>query len=333
MATLLNYTGAATPPPFPEPERFSYRYFERFSPDALARIQRTISVVLDDRTRQFDLFDPPAPASAPDAADFATPAAAPSRDSELGATLSPSQTRCYIDCSARWWFKYGLKLPDPRNGNLALGSAVHKVHELYYKRKLAHEEPFDVEGALEIYRAAWAQQIEGDVRFDAGDDIDALEASGAALVSKWLAEGHPELIEPAAVEQRVAGVIGGVDVQGYIDLRDTSGRIIDLKTAKAKPSGIEPSYAFQLATYRRLDPAATGRAELVTLVKTKTPQLIRQEYEVSAADLSMVERVYPLVQDAIRDGIYVPNRNSVLCSRKNCPFVDACCKEFGGSVE
>ena len=33
------------------------------------------------------------------------------------------------------------------------------------------------------------------------------------------------------------------------------------------------------------------------------------------------------------EGIYFPNRNSNLCSRKYCNFADACCKEFGGCVE
>ena len=39
--------------------------------------------------------------------------------------LSPTQVRCFMDCHARWWFKYNLKHPDPPNGNLALGRAVH----------------------------------------------------------------------------------------------------------------------------------------------------------------------------------------------------------------
>lgn len=40
--------------------------------------------------------------------------------------LSPSQVACFTDCSAKWWFKYRLKLPDPKNANLALGIAVHE---------------------------------------------------------------------------------------------------------------------------------------------------------------------------------------------------------------
>src|ERR1035441_1747888 len=41
--------------------------------------------------------------------------------------LSPSQVRCFFDCQARWWFKYGLQLPERKNSSLALGLAVHQA--------------------------------------------------------------------------------------------------------------------------------------------------------------------------------------------------------------
>jgi hypothetical protein len=42
--------------------------------------------------------------------------------------------------------------------------------------------------------------------------------------------------------------------------------------------------------------------------------------------------MYPLVQDAMRGGLYVPNRASNLCSRKHCAFWKACTAEFGGTI-
>jgi len=58
------------------------------------------------------------------------------------------------------------------------------------------------------------------------EDPAELGACGEALVSKYMDEAAP-LIEPAAVEMRVEGEIG-IRVQGWIDLMDVSGRIIDL---------------------------------------------------------------------------------------------------------
>ena len=69
-----------------------------------------------------------------------------------------------------------------------------------------------------------------------------------------------------------------------------------------------------------------------TPVATKSAQVITQEYTVSPADLKMTEKLYPLVREAMREGIYLPNRGSNLCSRKHCIFAEACEFEFGGFV-
>jgi hypothetical protein len=109
--------------------------------------------------------------------------------------------------------------------------------------------------------------------------------------------------------------------------------VVDVKTAARKPSGISPDYAFQLATYRQITPGATGEARLDTLVKTKTPQLVRQSYAVSQQDLRTTEVLYPLVRDGTASGLFFPNRQSLMCSRRNCAFWRQCQREFGGTVQ
>ena len=183
----------------------------------------------------------------------------------------------------------------------------------------------------EVYDDAW-DAFSADASFSAADDIDELKRSGAVLLRKYLEEVAPE-IRPAALEQQVIGEIGGVKVRGYIDIVDVDGTIVDVKTAAKSPSGISSDYAFQLATYRQLLPAANGKARLDTLVATKTPKLVKIEYEVTAADQLLTANLYPRVREGIREGLYFPNRNSNLCSRKYCNFADACCKEFGGCLE
>jgi PD-(D/E)XK nuclease superfamily len=130
----------------------------------------------------------------------------------------------------------------------------------------------------------------------------------------------------------VAGEIGGVRVRGKVDLLDEEGRVVDVKTAARKPSGIAPDYAFQLATYRQITPGASGEARLDTLVKTKTVQLIQQGYTVAEQDLRATEVLYPLVQEGIANGLYFPNRQSLTCSRRNCAFWRHCEQEFGGTI-
>ena len=48
--------------------------------------------------------------------------------------------------------------------------------------------------------------------------------------------------------------------------------------------------------------------------------------------LRRVQKLYPAVQQAIRAGLFLPNRSSNLCSRKYCSFWRRCEREFGGKV-
>jgi hypothetical protein len=39
-----------------------------------------------------------------------------------------------------------------------------------------------------------------------------------------------------------------------------------------------------------------------------------------------------MVREAMRAGVYLPNRGRNLCSRKHCNFVEACEAQWGGRV-
>ena len=60
----------------------------------------------------------------------------------------------------------------------------------------------------------------------------------------------------------MSGQIAGVSVQGFIEMLDTEGRIIDVKTAKKKPSIVRPDYRLQVSTYDLLCPHSRGTALL-----------------------------------------------------------------------
>jgi len=247
-----------------------------------------------------------------------------------GEQLSPSQARSFLNCSARWAFKYYLSLPDPKSGAQLQGTAVHEAAAENFRQKLETREDLPAAGALAIFRDAWAaHRPEVDFRDD--EDESELKAEGEQLTRQYLEDAAPG-IQPAAVEMPVAGMIGGVRVRGYVDLLDTSGRVIDLKLKKRTPSGASFDEKFQLATYRTLAPAASGAGRVDVLVKKSKPELIQIDYAVTPAELTMVERLYPQVQAAIRGGVFTPNRGSNLCSRKYCPHWRVCEREFGGSV-
>jgi RecB family exonuclease len=249
---------------------------------------------------------------------------------DFGGVLSPSQVRTFRDCGAKWYYKYALGLPDPPNGSLVRGRVVHQMAEAFFQSKLDGRSP-DPDDLQASFEEAW-DTAAAQAAFGADEDVDLLKRQAAMLTRKYLDEVAPE-IEPAALELPVQGVIGGVPVRGFVDLLDTSGRVIDLKTAARKPTGVSADYAFQVATYARLCPGANGKARVDTLVATKSPQVVTQEYTVSLADVKLTEKLYPLVREAMREGIYLPNRSSNLCSYKHCAFAAVCEAEFGGSVK
>jgi hypothetical protein len=140
-------------------------------------------------------------------------------------------------------------------------------------------------------------------------------------------------IKPQAVELPVEGVIAGVRVRGIVDLLDIEGRIIDCKTAARRPTGVTPEYSLQLTTYAMITPGASGACRLNTVTKTKTAQLVQQSCEIGAEERRYAATLYPMAQEAMRDGIYLPRRGSPVCSRRYCGYWRECEREFGGRVD
>ena len=244
--------------------------------------------------------------------------------------LSPTQVRCFMDCQLRWWFKYGLKIPDSQNGRLALGKAIHSALTQNFAQKIETHEDLPSTGVRALFNEAWSLECE-QTEFSDDEDADELAACGASLVMKYADEVAPA-IEPAATEIRVNGEIGGVATQGWIDLIDIEGRIVEIKTAARKPSAIAFDQRFQLATYAQLTPGANGDARVDTLVKTKSPAIVSRSFMCTDAEILATRKIYGLALQAMRKQVYMPNRLSLNCSRRNCNYWRNCEREWGGEV-
>jgi len=177
---------------------------------------------------------------------------------------------------------------------MVLGRAVHAALAQNFAQKLDTYEDLPVPGVRAIFRDSWATERE-QTEFRDDEDPSELALCGEALVSKYMEQQAP-LIQPAAVEMRVEGQIGGIRVQGWIDLIDVDGQIIDIKTAARRPSGVDVDHRFQITTYAQLAPGASGRARVDTLVNTKTPALVSQSFVVTDGDILAINKLYPLAQ-------------------------------------
>lgn len=243
--------------------------------------------------------------------------------------LSPSQAKTFLQCTARWYFKYVEQLADIVTGNLAVGRAVHAAVAAYFRAKRDGRVP-DLEHVAFVYDSAIAEEIE---RAELRDDEDAgdLRDTGRRCVEAYVATAAD--VQPQLVEEWVSGKIGGVAVRGVLDLMDAAGTISDLKTASKKPSGITADYRLQLTMYAMVTPGASGKCRLDTVTKQKTAQVVPQSFDVTARDRQYAEALLPILQDGMKDGRYWPNRDHNLCARKYCPFWRVCESEFGGEVK
>lgn len=254
---------------------------------------------------------------------------APNAAQMPGEVLSPSQAATFVGCSAKYRFKYVLNLPDPSSGGAVRGKAVHKAVEYYMRAKMAGI-TLDTESVMAEWDQIWDLASEG-AEFAAKEIVEELKSSGAVLAAKYLREAAPS-IQPLAVEVPVAGEISGVPVRGIVDILDVDRRIIDIKTSARKPSKVSGDHAFQLATYAALlGPEASGDARIDSLIATKDPQLVQIEHTPGAQGQRFVETMYPLIVEGITNGLFMPDRSSLLCGY--CAYRQVCVAEYGGTFE
>jgi hypothetical protein len=102
------------------------------------------------------------------------------------------------------------------------------------KRETARDLP--LAECVEFFRNALGWQLET-VWLQKDEHPMELLKLGETMIAKYIEEAAPS-IQPAAVESRVSGVIGGVKVSGYVDLLDTEGRLIDSKTSTKSIKGL-----------------------------------------------------------------------------------------------
>ena len=262
---------------------------------------------------------------------FARRLSLPTRAICMTDVLSPSQVRTFSGCEVRWFYEHLLGLPDPPTATMALHNAIRTALMTNFRYKVESKADIQTEGVVGLFRRAWKQQL-ASTNFCEDEVPQAIGKTGEALVRIYMHEVAPQ-IRPAAVERPLRGVLGGVRIRAQVDLMDEDGTIIDVRTADAAPARVDPMQRFEWTTCSRLAEAPSGVVRSDILVTGNTPQLITEKWEVSAADVQWTDALYPLAQEAMRRGYYMPNRNSIHCSRHHCPYWRRCEQDFGGVVE
>jgi putative RecB family exonuclease len=220
--------------------------------------------------------------------------------------ISPTAAKSYLACSLRFWFERVACLKKPTPKNLHLGKAVHAALQAFHLARWrgGDESPEAVAAAFDSAFLRLERE-EGPVNYDDVEEREKFRADGLRVVAAYL--DSPEVLKgkPRAVEVKLTEEITGLSVPltGAMDLVEENLIPIDFKSAAAKPDVEHAAFdhEIQLVSYQLLMEVATGESppslDLVFLVKTKTPQVIR--VKSAPADKHRKKRVTALLETAV----------------------------------
>ena len=259
---------------------------------------------------------------------------------------SVSSIKGFHACQLQWWFKRRGEKEEFRPLPLVEGIVLHAALAFHLKGRQSGKTPDEAE-VLELLDAVlFDQEMQGAVRWGQKTREEILERLGG-LYRLWRERFKPEG-DIFAVEQEVRTHLPGIDLPllGYADLVLKTGKglvVVDFKTTASRPQGddlFDPIDLQKLAMTRGIE-AATGEPVVKWswqhLVKTKTPQLVDDPWEVNAedreADLAKLRSIVNpsiAMMRLVEEGKVAPvPTQSFFSPCGNCPYRVACAKFTG----
>jgi putative RecB family exonuclease len=220
--------------------------------------------------------------------------------------ISPTAAKAYLSCSLKFWFERVACIRKRTPAALHLGKAVHAALQAFHLARWRGGDD-SPEAVAAAYEDAFLrlERDEGPVNYDDEAEREKCRLDGLRVVAAYLDSPEAMKDKPRAVEVMLKEEIPGLSVPltGAMDLVEGNFTPVDFKSAAAKP---DPGHAafdheIQLVSYQLLLEAATGETppslDLVFLVKTKTPQVIR--VPSPPADAHRKRRVIALLETAV----------------------------------
>lgn len=231
-------------------------------------------------------------------------------------SISSSQITCYLGCPLQYKFRYVDRLPRPwRVSAMAFGSSIHSAIEWFHRERLADRIPLD-SAVVAVFLSDWYAQSVEPLVFADGESYELLADKGAQMVRLYVNESQRSV--PSAVEERFSvGLVDaesweelGVDLHGVIDLVESDGTVVDLKTAGRSFDVGSIERHLQLSIYALAVMVRDGnipKLRIDALLKTKVPRLERYEVHRSVSDLAWAAQLIKGVVEAIDAKQFFPN--------------------------
>ena len=233
-------------------------------------------------------------------------------------------------CGKKYEYKYIVGAQGPSNSSLVFGSVIHDALEFAAKEQMkTGTRPrtqiiteFAVGGlSIEIARAQerTGMPIEWKKVHKTAlvDTLESLKKDCVNTIATYeMQEGHK--LQPMLVEQQFSVVLPGVDVpiEGYIDLVNKPGRVIDYKTSAKKLQEASAIMSEQLTIYQiALDDDGipvdslelhgiirkVGGADVQVLTVPRRTEEQKQEYIKNAVEAAKLiqARIFPKVNNGM----------------------------------
>ena len=219
--------------------------------------------------------------------------------------ISPTAAKSYLSCSLRFWFERVACIRKPTTPALHLGKAVHAALQAFHLARWRGGDD-SVKAVADAYEAAFLrlERDESPVNFEDAAEREKCRQDGLRVVAAYLDSPEAMKEKPRAVEVMLKEVIPGLSVPltGAMDLVEGDFTPVDFKSAAARPDPNNAAFdhELQLVSYQLLLEAigeTPPSLDLVFLVKTKTPQIIR--VQSPPADVHRKQRVTALLETAV----------------------------------
>ncbi len=234
--------------------------------------------------------------------------------------LSYSRIHRYLHCPEQYRLYYIENLrPKHPPANLVFGQIVHQALAGLFQRK---EDP------IKTFLSLWEQVKDDGLGYGQKESWEKLQASGKALLEKFLGEELQRIGNVRAAEHRFELRITSLDLPfvGVIDLvADLDGKrtVVDFKTAASGYQEHEVILSDHLTAYQLAEPQAE-QAALCVLVKTKEPKIEWHVAARSGDDLAEFLAKADIVAHDIAGGRFY-KRPGKWCAW--CDFLPVCLKD------
>lgn len=252
--------------------------------------------------------------------------------------ISPTAAKSYLACSLQFYYERVACIRKRTSVALHLGKSIHAALQVFHLARWRGGDDLP-EAIAAAFEKSFAdlERDEGPVNFKSDADREKARLDGLRVIAAYLDSPDALKEKPRAVEVMLKEEIPGLSVPltGVMDLVEGNYTPVDFKSAAAKPNKAHAAFdhEIQLVSYQLLLESigeTPPSLDLVYLVKTKTPQVIR--VPSPPANERRKQRVIALLEiavEGIASGRHHP-QPGMQCSW--CQFKNECLRWLPGQA-